>query len=112
MLFTNFYRTGLLFPPTYTAYVITAKIGAQTVVYSDDPARSSVKAEVGQPVVFFIQSAQAEGSQLKSLSPWYMGEVDSLNLRGGNAFRFSIRVDRSKTSQPVEIQSVKVFYQS
>ncbi|PIE24347.1 MAG: hypothetical protein CSA62_03435 [Planctomycetota bacterium] len=112
MLFTNFYRTGLLFPPTYTAYLVKAKIGSQTVLFSDDPSRSTVKAEAGQPVVFFIQSAQASGKQLKNLSPWYMGEVDSLNLRGGNSFRFSIRVDRSKTSQPVEIQSVQVFYQS
>jgi hypothetical protein len=112
MLFTNFYRTGLLFPPTYVAYVVEVQIGTQNFVFSDDPNRGPTKAEPGQPVVFFVQGAQAEGSQLKNPSPWYTGEIDPLNVRGGNSFRFAIRIDRSQASQPITIQSVKIYYQS
>ncbi len=121
-VWSTWYGTQTLFPPTYLYYVIRAKVDGVPVTFSDNPTKfpGARLAKTGEPVVFFIQSTNVDLKTLQpigKLTPWIEGTVKPLSQFGektGNGFRFILRFDRSKTASgkgTIEIDSVKVFYQ-
>ena len=118
LLATKFYDTNLFFPPKYVRYEIDALINNVPVLYSDDPAKSPVKADANAPVTLLIQGAQLDPDTKlpdpETFSSWFVGEVDGLNRAGGNGFRYMLRFSRDKlpaaVADPIVIQEVRVFY--
>jgi hypothetical protein len=110
------YSTGLLFGPEYLRYEIHATVGGVPIVYSDDPAVSTVQAQVGAAVRVWFQAATVDliTGQLLELRPWRTS-VRSTALQVGidddakNAFRFLLVVDRT-IAQQVTIDRVVVAY--
>ncbi len=113
------YSTRLVFPPTFTHYVLTCKIGGQTgqtVVYSDDPSNSNPADRPGQPVRIRFQGAVVNATTLipdGEPGPWrdYISAQagTSINSDGATGFRFMIDFDRSVETDIV-IENLEIWY--
>jgi hypothetical protein len=115
---STFYSTDQAFGPEFVRYEITAIVGGQTVVYSDDP-NVGLPAQPGTaPIRAYWQGGSMDlvtgqvdlarlGSWRASVGPFVPG--NSLAVDGLNAFRFLIVIDNGLGVQ-VEIDSVKVVF--
>lgn len=104
VLASEWYDTGLFFPPKYVRYEIEAVIDNQDVVFSDDSTKGR-QAKAGEPIEILFQGAQLDPTtkrpEPKSISLWFPAVFDSLSSAGGNAFRVLIRFNRDKASSIV-----------
>ncbi len=103
VLATDWYDTGLFFPPKHLRYVIEATIDDVPTVFSDDSTLGR-RAQVGEPIEILFQGAQLDAQTKRPMPPfssWSSGTIDGLTLAGGNAFRVLLRFDRSKASKIV-----------
>lgn len=104
VLASEWYDTGLFFPPKFVRYEIEATIDNQDVVFSDDSSKGR-QASAGEPVEILFQGSQLNPTTKrpdpKTLSNWFPAVFDSLSSAGGNAFRVLIRFNRDKASSIV-----------
>lgn len=111
---SRWYVTGFL-PSVWRYYEVVARLGAQRVVFSDNPLISARRAELGQPVRFAIQGGRVDpnGRLLGEPTQWYE-TVHALNADSdrGNGFRFHVTLDRTRVSAgtPITIDSVRVVF--
>lgn len=112
LLATEWYDTGLFFPPKYVRYVINATIDNTPVVFSDDTTLGR-PAVPGEPVEILFQGSQLDSltkrPDPKTLSNWFSGSFDALTSAGGNAFRVLVRFDKSK-AQSIVLNKITYVY--
>ena len=112
------YSTGLLFGPDYQRYEIHATVDGTPMVFSDDPAVSTMPAQVGAPVRVLFQAGTLDSVTGLPLvtRPWRssvrtVGGQTGLASDGLTAFRFLLIVDQN-VAQDVTIDKVEVVYLS
>ncbi|MFO1052713.1 MAG: Ig-like domain-containing protein [Planctomycetota bacterium] len=113
-----FVSTGAVFPPTYVRYVIHATVGANQVVYSDDPAEG-IPAAPGAALVFWVQGAdvnlQGELTGTRPPRPWrnqvgsFITTQGSLNRDSTVGFRWALLQDRTQATTVV-VHDVRIDY--
>ncbi|MFM1872260.1 MAG: Bacterial Ig-like domain [Planctomycetota bacterium] len=113
---SKFYSTGLLFGPEYARYEIYATVDGQPVVYSDDPAVSTLAATTGAALRVQFQAANIDitTSAVSDIRAWRTSVRSTANETGIasdglNGFRFRIIQDRA-VGQVVTIDRVVVVY--
>ncbi|MCB9890694.1 MAG: hypothetical protein H6832_16910 [Planctomycetes bacterium] len=104
ILATDWYDTGLFFPPKYLRYVIEATIDDVPTVFSDD-ATLGREAKAGEPIEILFQGAQLDAQTKRpvpaTFSQWISGNIDGLTRVGGNTFRVLLRFNRSSATKIV-----------
>ncbi|MFQ5503991.1 MAG: hypothetical protein ACE5F1_04235 [Planctomycetota bacterium] len=112
MLATLWYQTARISSPGYLYYVIEATVDGKKVLYSDGTP-SSRRAAGNEPLVLFAQGAVLDlgTGQPKSVTAWSEGTVSPLNGKNGNAIRYLLRLDRSKTTTAqIEVHRARFYY--
>ncbi|MBL9079855.1 MAG: Ig-like domain-containing protein [Planctomycetes bacterium] len=112
------YDTDLLFGPEYLRYVIHATVDGVPVVFSDDPAVSTIAAGPGAALRVFFQAATLDPvTELPTETrPWRtsvrtQGNQTGIASDGLTAFRYVIVLDQA-VAQTVTVEELEVFYQS
>lgn len=113
-----YYSTGLSLGPQYDRYEITALVDGVLMVFSDDPAVSTMSAISGAPLRASFQAATMDlaTGEISDVKPW-RSFVRSTPMQPGiasdqlNAFRFRLVVDRT-FAQEVIVQRVVVIYRN
>ncbi len=97
--------------PVWQRYVLTARIGGQSVQFSDDPASGNPTALPGQPVQLFVQGARVDANRepLGTPGPW-RSRVADLNNDQATGVRFLLLFDRSMQSDVV-VTSVAIDFE-
>jgi len=117
---SDFYSTGLVFGPDWVRYEIYANFNGTPMVFSDDPAVSTLAAGIGQPIRALFQPATIDlqsGAVLETRN-WVAGvrttpQVVGLQSAGLNGFRFALILDRAVApAGPVTIEKVVVVYRN
>ncbi len=113
---SKFYSTGLLFGPEYARYEIHATVDGVPMVFSDDPAVSTIAAAPGAPIRALWQAANINllTGLPDEIRPWRtsvrsVGGQTGIASDGLNGFRWRIVQDRT-VAQTVTIDRVAVFY--
>ncbi len=111
-----FYSTGLLFGPEFVRYEIHATVDGVPMLFSDDPAVSTIPAQPGQALRALWQAASIDlvSGAVSDIRPWRTqvrsaGGQTGIASDGLNGFRFQITQDRTVAST-VTIDRVAVFY--
>lgn len=108
LLATRFYDTNLFFPPKYQGYEIEATIDTQRTIFRDEEGK---RADANAAITLLVQGAQLDPDTKlpdpESLSKWFVGSVDGLNLAGGNGFRVILRF---KNEHKIQVHKMTYFY--
>jgi len=121
---SNWYSTGQPFGPEYARYIIDATVDGVPMVFSDDPAVSTLPAQSPQAIRAFFQNANLDlltglpaplqGSSEPTIRPWRnsvrsVGSEIGIASDGLNGFRFALVLDRAIATN-VTVQRVRVVY--
>jgi hypothetical protein len=115
---STWYSTELVFGPEFARYEIHATVDSVPIVYSDDPAVSTVPAQGPSAAVrVWFQAANLDlttGQPIGTPAPWRTSVLSSGNQvgiasDGLNGFRFLLVVDRT-IAQQVTIDKLVVIY--
>lgn len=113
---SKIYPTGGLFGPEYARYEIRAIVDGVAVVYSDDPAVSTVPATGPSPVRALFQAVQLDVStgEVLERGPWRSavrssGSQPGISAESFNGYRFWLFADRALASDIVIDQVVIVI---
>ena len=115
---STFYSTGLPIGlgPEYVRYEIHATVDGIPIVYSDDPAVSTIRAQVGAAVRAWFKAANLDltTGQPLQVRPWRTSVRSTaaeigIAFDGLNGFRFLLVVDHA-IAQQVTIDRVVVAY--
>lgn len=121
---SNWYSTNLPYGPEYARYIIDATVDGVPMVFSDDPAVSTLPAQSPQAIRAFFQNANLDlltglpapllGETQPTIRPWRTsvrsaGAEVGIASDGLNGFRFALVLDRAIATN-VTVQRVRVVY--
>jgi len=113
---STWYSTGLALAPDFVRYEIHATVDGTALVFSDDPAVSTLAAGPGAAVRLWIQAGQLDlvTGEVQSMGPWRVGVRTSQAVTGitsdeRNGFRWVIAQDRA-IAQEVVLDRVTVTF--
>ncbi|MFK7742887.1 MAG: Ig-like domain-containing protein [Planctomycetota bacterium] len=115
---SNFYSTELVFGPAFSHYVIEATVDGMPMVFSDNPAISTMEASVGAPLRALFQAANLDvtTSEVLEVRPWRTSVRSSSSQTGiasdgFNGYRFLLLQDRSLAAN-VTVEQLTVVYRN
>lgn len=121
---STWYSTNLPYGPEYARYEIYATVDGVPVVFSDDPAVSTVPAQTGAALRAFFQNANLDlatglpapisGSSEPTIRPWRLSVKSTATQTGIasdglNGFRWALVLDRA-IAATVTVDRVKIVY--